>query len=922
MIHFLIIKNKQKNHIQKLNESDINTLNGLIPGEDFILKKFNDKKFGITTYVWIIKNNFFNPNYYYHEDPNSLIIFNGWINYGIDSLINRADKLPIKNIIDKSNTTGEFFLFYYDKINKIAYIRRSLNGSIQVYHGKDDKFDVFSSRSSIAAYALYGNGCKKNNIDIIDKNYISEIISTSWALSSNSLYKNVEIIKQGVDISILNNMIKYDREENPWYDREFKELYSKNKKIYWDKAYESIVSNLEIILKTFGSNFSFPLSGGKDSRVLLALIMKASKNKTIESVFTNGPLYSGEYISAKKVAKHLNLKHFNNESGYYGLTVHDKILNHIFVTEGEVSPMDLSYKYLVKNKKIVLRGQESGLRNIANRLFSTEEELYNWAIRHFGNFNVTGFLNKDYQNHNELNFKQYFEETVKNTKINDFATRQRLETRYLRWGARIWSIHNLNEFSPFIFLDENVVKSAYNIGGENRFNQEFHYEILKRCDPNLLTIPFYNQDWPEKYGIKTESIQNIINESRPMRGTSAVLNNSWDKMKSFIIDSLEVNLSDVIDFDKLKNFTSNDIKSGHFQPLWQLVGMASFFNYNYFNDTSFIPKKKLPIMIDEVGNGNMNSENRLNINLETKSLALEKYKSAFIKLLDNNFELIESQEKHNLKNDNYIEHNLNILEDGSQKIYTDTEISKNIRIGIFGSSVTREAFSICNADSFVKQYYGTISLHSLVSEPTELELTNNNFSSWQKQMLYSDISKNTFNYSTLDVLIVDLVDERLQILKVGNSYITETKELINDKKIISQLMPKSLFKRGTIEDFNLWISSCKLFKEKLNKYKLKIILNKVYYSDIYLSKNFEKKHFNNLDAIKRMNLLLDTYYSIFEEIVQPQFIIKFNKNTAVAVETHKWGLSPYHFVDEYYKYIFNSIEDILKKIRKSNNHEQ
>ncbi len=227
---------------------------------------------------------------------------------------------------------------------------------------------------------------------------------------------------------------------------------------------------------------------------------------------------------------------------------------------------------------------------------------------------------------------------------------------------------------------------------------------------------------------------------------------------------------------------------------------------------------------------------------------------------------------------------------------------------IYGSCVTRDIFSELKLDSYVKQYQARCSLHSKVSEPfedAEIPTLIGIDSNWQKKMVNYDLKKNGLNLSSDDVLIVDFIDERFNIMKSGTTLMTQSKEF-NDLDLASKLNCTKAFSRGTDLEFDFWKIACQKFKNSLPSPHPTIIVHKGIFALQYIGKDglidLPNREFN-----LEMNRRLEIYYSIFIEVLNPNTVISAPKELIIAEPNHKWGLAPFHYIQEYYEELWGQL---------------
>ena len=244
-----------------------------------------------------------------------------------------------------------------------------------------------------------------------------------------------------------------------------------------------------------------------------------------------------------------------------------------------------------------------------------------------------------------------------------------------------------------------------------------------------------------------------------------------------------------------------------------------------------------------------------------------------------------------------------------------TESIMSKKIHIIGSCVTRDIFRVLEKNNLVGQYAARSSLISRVSPPVEIcldyNLVNLN-SNWQRRMVQQDFDKTGVHLDKYrqGILIIDFIDERLKLWKIGNSFVTQSTELVrlNLKQV---LKPQKTLSRGSPEDLKLWTDACQKFTAIMpESIRNKTILHQAFWADSYIE-NGQNKKFDNIDQISFFNQLLNEYYEIFASIYSPAKIIEVKSDLIVADASHQWKLAPFHYVHEYYAKVWEEISTFL-----------
>jgi hypothetical protein len=221
-----------------------------------------------------------------------------------------------------------------------------------------------------------------------------------------------------------------------------------------------------------------------------------------------------------------------------------------------------------------------------------------------------------------------------------------------------------------------------------------------------------------------------------------------------------------------------------------------------------------------------------------------------------------------------------------------------IKIDILGSCVSRDAFSIEKDKKFqLDNYFARSSIISMYSKPISVRMEDIQIASnFQKRMVYYDLTKEFQKYikkSKSDFLIIDFIDERFHVLKTVDSYITRSREFL-----MSGLTIKKTFVQEE-ERHELWKQKIDLFVNDIKTYfdPKRVILHKAFWQSEYKGKDGHIHQLQEPD-IEKNNSILTDYYDYLEEKLKGINVI--HLTGYVSDENHKWGLSPFHYEDNYY----------------------
>jgi hypothetical protein len=512
------------------------------------------------------------------SSPFGLSLFNGW-------MLPELGAAPLSNVHEVkahlgkgASGYGEFMFLDVDR-NGNGSIARNLLGSVQLYQYRSGDLVLLSTRSSIIAGYLGGRK--------LNAGFARWVANYSVPMTDDSLFDGVSCVPPGSSVQLEGGRpVIAVPSGNILANEALQARYRQNRRSYWDDVYDNLLHLMRVV-EVSDLSIDFPLSGGRDSRLMLGLVMAAGYRDRISRVFTNGPEYSPEVMSAKAVAGHLGLAHEGVWAGPPSVQTSSQVTRelplHLLVTEGEMSPIDLTAR-TTPRKVFQLSGQESGLRNIAGkRDVSTRAAITQWLMSTVGGGDMCGIMADAAVEQSRADVERYIAACeAEGTPYEQIPTRHRVQYRGSRWVSRVWGSANAIGFSPHIFRSEVVTLATYNSGARSRALEEFHFEMLRRIDPALVELPFAGQSWdPELLAMVDEPPANPEPLSWPEGSTMfsqrlmyGTLQSNFDAFKSFVIDHSGDTLHALIDMDRLRAFDVEQLKPGHVQPLWQVIQCA------------------------------------------------------------------------------------------------------------------------------------------------------------------------------------------------------------------------------------------------------------------------------------------------------------------------------------------------------------
>lgn len=246
---------------------------------------------------------------------------------------------------------------------------------------------------------------------------------------------------------------------------------------------------------------------------------------------------------------------------------------------------------------------------------------------------------------------------------------------------------------------------------------------------------------------------------------------------------------------------------------------------------------------------------------------------------------------------------------------------------IFGSCVSRDIFSLEYSREFqVTDYYARSSLASLSSEAYENDEALNRIPSpFQRRMVANDFSKEILTagakLENADVILIDLIDERFDLVVFpSGGMITNSAELTTSGLLAEPGLEFGLVKQGSSERRELWLQGMRKFLDLLKAHnKLGCVLvNKVYWASEFEG-DTDSVYPIPRHTVDKANLDLDWMYDALSNELREDQFLTFLPGVCTASESHRWGVSPFHYSDLYYK---DALLQIIRKHYQLSRHDE
>ncbi len=364
-----------------------------------------------------------------------------------------------------------------------------------IYYGESADVGAASSRAVLVAQALAQDG-KPPERDPISAGWLAY---AGYRLGDHSGFLGVRVAPpSSVVRAKAEDGISLEARSAAWLPTASEQSLDTDELI--ERARSSIAESLRAVLTLPCDRRVFGLTGGKDSRLILAVLWSEGLADDCEFV-TIGPPDLADVRVAAQLASRLGLRHTNDfpvvgHNRSYGKRVRAFVES----TAGMLNIWDL--KERANGQQIQVR--VSGLcgeilrtyRPIRTGLDSQSDLARMYAPgRTFGRL---GLIRSEVADE----FHSLTLDALLDDPGRDSSPIDLLDAFHLKYRVRFSRLGPLEELNdelrvlPLYSID--AIRAAFALGGEARHAELLHFEIIRRCCPPLIDEPFAGPGWAEE----------------------------------------------------------------------------------------------------------------------------------------------------------------------------------------------------------------------------------------------------------------------------------------------------------------------------------------------------------------------------------------------------------------------------------------
>lgn len=217
------------------------------------------------------------------------------------------------------------------------------------------------------------------------------------------------------------------------------------------------------------------------------------------------------------------------------------------------------------------------------------------------------------------------------------------------------------------------------------------------------------------------------------------------------------------------------------------------------------------------------------------------------------------------------------------------------KAGAVGSYNLQRVLSKLYLDEYIENLkFQHSSLISIMSEPVENDIVEDK--SFRRKMIWADYNKklvSDIKQGAIKYILIDFMEECNDILEVEDRQYVTYSDALREEKI--DLGNMRLIKRDTSECHEIWKDKCDQFIRLLKTYfqPQNVYLIKFFWAEGYGGYREEKKY-ENIEEIKRFNIILEKYYEYFEQHFKGIHVITLDQQYNFTDIGAKYGCYPWH----------------------------
>ena len=248
---------------------------------------------------------------------------------------------------------------------------------------------------------------------------------------------------------------------------------------------------------------------------------------------------------------------------------------------------------------------------------------------------------------------------------------------------------------------------------------------------------------------------------------------------------------------------------------------------------------------------------------------------------------------------------------------------KPVSIAVVGSCVSRDPFAFLPSPAFqVTSYLARQSFAGLTGPPLAYEPQwYDGLAAFERKCVVADLEKNADYWrfeSGADLLMIDYIDERFNLLSVGASLVCDTKH-IRQPGFLNAYAP-AVWPRDSEAVWARWKAGAALFFARARRTlpARRLVLHEAYWAPALRDREGAVTPFPAALApvIAQNNTLLRRMYELTRREWPGVAVVRPGREVLYADPDHRWSREPFHYVEAYYAQVIAQVTGVVANLRR------
>ncbi|MFA1604570.1 hypothetical protein ACDW82_13055 [Alcaligenes faecalis] len=379
---------------------------------------------------------------------------------------------------------GSLTLYIKDG-DKYFVVPDPLSGSMLFYYKEDENWFISSDLESLLLVLREAGIEPKKRFE-----YLTELISTGNGGFVPSSYEGVCVLDPFEYISITRDSVKILR--SPEHDKLLSPLSNIEKKDLFYVVRDEFINNVRSVSQSNIKNKVAHLTGGFDSRLVLAALLASGVDRDLFNVMCSGNEETNDKVIAKKLASHYDLI-FTNSDGRNSANSFEPG-KALFPSMGMVRA-NIPSRFL--EDYVVMSGGYGGL---LRSVYGSRATLSNNSIgnvltslfgKRFSSDENNGIVSKKFYDFYYAEFEKYINKIkgygLSVNSILDYIFATKRNRYYIGSISALYSKH-----SPRVdpLYSVNALRLALNLTEQERKSNVLGLNLLRSFDEDMISLPF------------------------------------------------------------------------------------------------------------------------------------------------------------------------------------------------------------------------------------------------------------------------------------------------------------------------------------------------------------------------------------------------------------------------------------------------